>query len=85
MSAYDGEAMLIGKVEEVGLQRAAGSAKITLKIGDKQMPWDGISKIGDIVLLKTTDTQPTSGGRCHACGYQNEAGSGFCAECGIKL
>ena len=85
MSAYDSEAMLIGKVEEVGLQRAAGSAKITLKIGDKQMPWDGISKIGDIVLLKTTDTQPTSGGRCHACGYQNEAGSGFCAECGIKL
>ena len=85
MAAYDSEAMLIGKVEEVGLQRGAGSARITLKIGDRQVSWDGISKIGDIVLLKTVDAQPASGGRCHACGYQNEAGSGFCAECGTKL
>lgn len=85
MAAYDSEAMLIGKVEEVGLQRGAGTAKITLKIGDRQVSWDGISKIGDIVLLKTVDAQPASGGRCHACGYQNEAGSGFCAECGTKL
>ena len=85
MAAYDSEAMLIGKVEEVGLQRGAGSARITLKIGDRQVSWDGISKIGDIVLLKTVDAQPASGGRCHACGYQNEAGSGFCAECGSKL
>lgn len=85
MAAYDSEAMLIGKVEEVGLQRGAGIAKITFKIGDKQVSWDGISKIGDIVLLKTADAQPASSGRCHACGYQNEAGSGFCAECGTKL
>lgn len=85
MAAYDSEAMLIGKVGEVGLQREGGAAKITLKIGDKQVSWDGISKIGDIVLLKNADAQPSSGGRCHACGYQNEAGSGFCAECGTKL
>lgn len=85
MAAYDSEAMLIGKVEEVGLQRGAGTARITIKIGDRQVSWDGISKIGDIVLLKTADAQPASGGRCHACGYQNEAGSAFCAECGTKL
>lgn len=85
MAAYDSEAMLIGKVEEVGLQRGGGTAKITLKIGDKQVSWDGISKIGDIVLLKNADAPSSSGGRCHACGYQNEAGSGFCAECGTKL
>lgn len=85
MAAYDSEAMLIGKVEEVGLQRGAGTAKITLKIGDKQVSWDGISKIGDIVLLKDVDAPPSSGGGCHTCGYQNEAGSGFCAECGTKL
>ena len=80
MSAYDSEAMLIGKVEQIGLIRELGSAKITLKIGNNQVSWDGISKIGDIVLLKTT-----SNGRCHACGYHNEAGSAFCAECGTKL
>jgi sporulation protein YlmC with PRC-barrel domain len=85
MAAYDSEAMLIGKVEEVGLQREAGSAKITLKIGGRQVPWDGISKIGDIVLLKSASPQPVSGGRCHACGFQNEDGSAFCAECGTKL
>lgn len=85
MAAYDSEAMLIGKVEEIGLQRDTGSAKITLKIGSRQVPWDGISKIGDIVLLKTADAMTTSGGRCHACGFQNEAGSAFCAECGSKL
>jgi len=85
MSAYDSEAMLIGKVEEIGLHREAGAAKITLRIGGRQVTWDGISKIGDIVLLKTAGAQTTSGGRCHACGYQNEAGSAFCAECGTKL
>jgi len=85
MSAYDSEAMLIGNVEQIGLSRDAGSAKITIKIGNTQVPWDGISKIGDIVLLKTLDAKMTLGGRCHACGYQNEAGSAFCAECGTKL
>ncbi len=88
MSAYDSEAMLIGKVEQVGLSREAGNAKITLKIADRQVSWDGISKIGDIVLLKMAEAKTTttaSGGRCHACGYQNEPGSAFCAECGSKL
>jgi len=85
MAAYDSEALLIGKVEEVGLQKEAGTAKITLKIGGKQVPWEGISKIGDIVLLKSAGASQVSGGKCHACGYQNEAGSAFCAECGNKL
>jgi sporulation protein YlmC with PRC-barrel domain len=88
MSAYDSEAMLIGKVEQVGLSREAGNAKITLKIADRQVSWDGISKIGDIVLLRMAEAKTTttaSGGRCHACGYQNEPGSAFCAECGSKL
>jgi sporulation protein YlmC with PRC-barrel domain len=85
MSAYDSEAMLIGKVEQVGLERDGGNAKITFKIGGKQVPWEGISKIGDIVLLKTSEAKVTATGRCHACGYQNEAGSAFCAECGTKL
>ncbi|TLY02206.1 MAG: zinc-ribbon domain-containing protein [Thaumarchaeota archaeon] len=85
MSAYDSEAMMIGKVEQIGLSRDAGSAKITIKIGNKQVKWDGISKIGDMVHLKISDANTTLGGRCHACGYQNEAGSAFCAECGTKL
>jgi sporulation protein YlmC with PRC-barrel domain len=89
MSAYDSEAMLIGKVEQIGLRKVggAGNARITIKIGEKEVPWDGISKIGDIILLKTAETKPAeaAGGKCSACGYQNDSDAAFCAECGTKL
>jgi sporulation protein YlmC with PRC-barrel domain len=89
MSAYDSEAMLIGKVEQIGLRKVGGggNARITIKIGEKEVPWDGISKIGDIILLKMSETKPAAaaGGICSACGYQNESDAVFCAECGTKL
>ena len=92
MSAYDGEAMLIGKVEQIGLRKVGlgGNAHIVIKIGETEIPWDGISKIGDIILLKTAETTVTppaaaTGGKCSACGYQNEPDAAFCAECGNKL
>jgi sporulation protein YlmC with PRC-barrel domain len=88
MSAYDSEAMLIGKVEQIGLRKVGGrgNAHITIKVGEKEVPWDGISKIGDIILLKTAEATPAaSGGKCSACGYQNESDAAFCAECGTKL
>ncbi len=91
MSAYDSEAILVGKIEEVGLRKQGGRATISVKItsskGDKnEVTWEGISKIGDIILLKG-EGSPMSGqtGKCPACGYQNEAGSIFCEECGAKL
>ena len=94
MSAYDSEAMLIGKVEQIGLRKVGGggNARITIKVGGKEVSWDGISKIGDIILLKTTTeaksasaTAVGGGGKCPACGYQNESDAAFCAECGTKL
>ena len=70
MSAYDSEAMLIGKVEQIGLRKVGGggNAHITFKIGEKEVPWDGISKIGDIILLKNAETKSaaTVGGKCSA-------------------
>jgi sporulation protein YlmC with PRC-barrel domain len=90
MSAYDGEAMRVGKIEEVGLRKQGGRATISVKIASgtdkKEVQWDGISKIGDIVLLKTAGS-PAAGqaGKCPSCGYQNEAGAAFCEECGAKL
>jgi sporulation protein YlmC with PRC-barrel domain len=90
MSAYDSEAMLIGKVDQIGLSKASarGNAHIVIKVSEKEVPWEDISKIGDILLLKTTETKPSApaaGGKCSACGYQNESDASFCAECGTKL
>jgi sporulation protein YlmC with PRC-barrel domain len=91
MSAYDSEAVLVGKIEEVGLRKQGGRATISVKIisskGDKnEVTWEGISKIGDIVLLKAAGS-PTTGQaiKCPSCGYENELGSAFCEECGTKL
>jgi sporulation protein YlmC with PRC-barrel domain len=88
MAAYDGEAMLVGKVQEVGLRREGGNARIMVKIssdaGQKEVEWDGISKIGDIILLGKSKPS-ASAGKCPSCGYKNEAGSIFCEECGTKL
>jgi sporulation protein YlmC with PRC-barrel domain len=86
MSAYDSEAMLMGKIEEVGLKRSGGNARITLKVGGKEISWDSISKIGDIILVGPVgEPKAAGGGKCPSCGYQNEAGSAFCAECGTKF
>ena len=86
MAAYDSEAILIGKVDEVGLRKASGGVEVTIKIAGKEVPWSGISKIGDIVLLGSAQTSPSATGtKCSACGYQNEAGSAFCEQCGTKI
>lgn len=85
MSAYDSEAMLMGKIDEVGLRRTGGDARITLKIGGNEVSWDSVSKIGDIVLVAPGRTKPSSGGKCASCGFQNEPDSAFCGECGSKL
>lgn len=93
MAAYDGEAMLVGRVQEVGLRRDGGNARIMVKISsgageEKEVGWDGISKIGDIILLGSPGSggrPQQAGGKCPSCGYQNEAGAAFCEECGARL
>jgi sporulation protein YlmC with PRC-barrel domain len=67
MPAYNSEAMLIGRVAEIGLRRLQGrNMQITLKIANEdngnnsspdhhnqstEVSWDNISKIGDIILV----------------------------------
>jgi sporulation protein YlmC with PRC-barrel domain len=87
MSAYDSEAMLVGKVEKVGLRRSGGNAQISVKIASgpesKEVDWNGISKIGDIILLSSAGKTVTA--KCASCGYQNDQDAAFCEECGNKL
>jgi sporulation protein YlmC with PRC-barrel domain len=87
MAAYDGEAMLVGRVQEVGLRKAGGKAQISIKIASasgesKEYQWEGISKIGDIILLQSAAAKT---GKCASCGAQNESDAQFCEECGAKL
>ena len=91
MSAYDSEAILIGKVEQIGLRKVGSDSQIIIKAGNKEIPWGGISKIGDIVLVKAAPSKREAAqsslpsGKCPSCGYQNEADAAFCEECGTKL
>ena len=86
MSAYDSEAMLIGRIEEIVLKRTAGNASVSLKVGGKEISWSSLSKIGDIILVGPPGQQKaSSGGKCPSCSFQNEADSAFCSECGTKL
>jgi hypothetical protein len=78
--------MLIGRIEEIGLKRSGGDAKVALRVGGKEIPWDSVSKIGDIILVGAVGQQKApSGGKCPSCGFQNEADSAFCGECGAKI
>jgi sporulation protein YlmC with PRC-barrel domain len=96
MTAYDSEAMFVGKVLEIGLRKSSnGDMDITVKISKQEdtyknsdtlteeVLWKNISKIGDIVLLR--ERLRSKGSQCASCGYQNEEGALFCEECGRKL
>ncbi|HJU79482.1 MAG TPA: zinc-ribbon domain-containing protein [Nitrososphaeraceae archaeon] len=93
MPAYDWDAMLIGKVQEIGLKRTSkGKMEINLKIPKKsnnqniEVAWKNISKIGDIILLENSEpSQTTQEGQCPHCNFQNESDAVFCSECGKKI
>ncbi len=95
MTAYDSEAMLLGRVSEIGLRRSESrDMEISMKISKQknsdtpvtEVLWKNISKIGDIVLLgERMQSKPSFSSRCGSCSYQNEQGAVFCEECGKKL
>jgi sporulation protein YlmC with PRC-barrel domain len=72
MPAYDSDAILVGRVKEIGLRRSSeGQVQISIKISkdmnnnisessfnqSDEVMWSDISKIGDVVLLATTATK----------------------------
>jgi sporulation protein YlmC with PRC-barrel domain len=90
MTAYDSEAMHIGKIEDAGIRKTADGMQVTFKVGGKEVGWDKVSKIGDIILLRSASfsevpASPAAAAKCPSCGFQNDAGAVFCADCGSKL
>jgi len=65
MSTYDNNAHLIGKVQEIGLRKLLdGKVEFSFKIKDsnneiKEIEWNKISKIGDIIILVDQNSQTT--------------------------
>lgn len=89
MSVYSGNAYLLGTVKDIGLRD--NRTKIVIVIStteqtEREVPWDQISKIGDIVLLRATEDKVSSGStKCSKCGFANKPDSKFCEQCGNKL
>ena len=92
MSVFDGDASLLGTVKDIGLRD--NKTRIVMVIstteqGEKEIPWEQISKIGDIVFLKAQEgsrqTPAMVSAKCSKCGSVNKPDSKFCEECGNKL
>ena len=97
MPAYNSEAMLIGRVVEIGLRRLQGkNMQITIKIANRdnednnnssnnqpiEVSWDNISKIGDIILIGRTELIPKSNSDTVAT-VTNSSGN-KCSSCGYQ-
>jgi sporulation protein YlmC with PRC-barrel domain/DNA-directed RNA polymerase subunit RPC12/RpoP len=93
MLAYDSEALLVGRVQEIGLRKSSeGNAQISIKIvnddnniGGGSVPqanevfWNNISKIGDIVLISSR----TKVGATNSA-FPKTKGLGKCLSCGYQ-
>ena len=83
---YDENANKVGIAKQVGIDSTQSMVLVITKNDGTEgsIPWSGIKKIGDVVLLgkPEEDTQP---GKCTSCGFVNKQGSKFCEECGTKL
>lgn len=93
MPVYNDEAMLVGNIFEIGLKKSdLGIININFKIKKSdddnleitEIIWEKISKIGDIVLVKTEQGKSDSN-KCTSCNFENENNANYCEECGNKL
>lgn len=94
MPAYNSEAMLIGRVVEIGLRRLQGrNMQISIKIANEnnegnnnnqpiEVSWDNISKIGDIILVGRIEGIPTTNSETIVA-VTNRSGN-KCSSCGYQ-
>lgn len=94
MPAYNSEAMLIGRVVEIGLRRLQGrNMQISIKIANEnnegnnnnqpiEVSWDNISKIGDIILVGRTEVIPTTNSETVAA--VTNRSDNKCSSCGYQ-
>ena len=91
ITVYDENAKKIGTAKQVGVDSNQTVVLIITKNDGTEgsVPWSKVGKVGDIILLGSTDTSPkpqaSQPGKCSNCGFVNNEGSKFCEECGTKL
>ncbi len=88
LSVYDENAKKIGTAKQVGIDSNQSMVLLILKNDGSEgsVPWSGIGKVGDIILLGSTSMpQVPQLGKCSDCGFVNNEDSKFCEECGTKL
>ncbi len=91
MSVYDSSTYLVGSVKEIGLRQKNMLVMVitTTEQTEREIPWDQILRIGDIVLLRAGDEKKESGETpspgCGRCGFENKPDSKFCEQCGSRL
>jgi sporulation protein YlmC with PRC-barrel domain len=94
MPAYDSEAILVGRIKEIGLRRSSqGHVQISIKISKSmdddtsgsssnqtyEVMWNDISKIGDVVLLTSAATKTRT-----TTNDNSSSTKGKCASCGYQ-
>ena len=91
INVYDNNAILIGTVKDVGLSN--NKSKIVMVIStteqlEKEISWDVVIKVGDIVLIKAEKEEVLDNGfqnKCKKCSFYNKDDSKFCEQCGVRL
>ena len=91
LSVYDENAKRIGVARQVGID-SNQTMVLVITQNDKTettIPWGRIKKVGEVILLGTTDTPAPVPvnilGKCSSCGFANKEGSKFCEQCGTKI
>lgn len=100
MPAYNSEAMLMGRVAEIGLRRLQGrNMQITLKIANEdneasssssshnqstEVSWENISKIGDIILVVGKREVIPTPDSGTDATVTNRSGNKKCSSCGYQ-
>ena len=88
MVVYDENAKRVGIANEVGVDSSQSLVLVISKDDgtEGKIPWNQIRKVGEIVLLGSQITSPTTEqGKCPDCGFANKQGSKFCEQCGTQI
>ena len=91
---YDAKAKKIGSVSSVGYSK---DGKTAVVVGNETIPFENISEIGDIIILKVeqkTALEPSREKKavetaneklCPNCNRKNEKTAQFCVKCGVRF